>query len=96
MLISSNLPGYVKWPLRFLIYFIGVVVFLGLSGAVVFLLVGALTNPDKVALERFLHGFRLGVELGGKVWAPAISLVLCVMQAHSERQKANQEKSDEV
>ncbi|WP_309399071.1 hypothetical protein [Cerasicoccus maritimus] len=90
MLISSKLPGYVKWPLRFLVYFLGVVTFLGLSGAVVFLLVGAMTNPDKGALERFFYGFRLGAELGGKVWAPAISLVLCVMQAHNEKQKRAQ------
>ncbi|WP_309382984.1 hypothetical protein [Cerasicoccus frondis] len=90
-------PSPLFWVLRFIAYFLGVVLFLGLTGGVVFILVGAFTNADKTVIERGLYGFRLGAELGGKVWAPAISLVLCVMQAHNEKQKRKQAKEqDEV
>ena len=90
----SNPPktSLLKWLLRFLSYFAGVVLFLALSGMLVFMLVGAFTNPDRDLIERALHGFRLGAELGAKVWAPAISLVFCVMKAHNE--KARREASE--
>ncbi|WP_269542955.1 hypothetical protein [Cerasicoccus fimbriatus] len=84
---GSKLPGFVRWPLRFLAIFFSIVLFLAVTGAVVFIIVGALTNPDKAILDRMLHGFRLGAELAAKVWAPAISFVLCVMWAHREHEK---------
>jgi len=92
---ASSKLGPIYWIGWFLIYFAAVVSVLALTGGLIFLLVGAITNPELPALQRGLHGLRLGAELAAKVWAPAISLVLCVMKAYRRSQPA-EEPSDEV
>ncbi|GHC05200.1 hypothetical protein [Cerasicoccus arenae] len=84
---SRQIPGFVYWPFCFLGYYAAVVLVGAIIGALGFSLIGALTNPDLTMAHRAMLGVGNGGELAGKVWAPAISLVLCVMQAHRRNQR---------
>lgn len=92
---STHQAGPFYWLGWFLLYFVIVVGFLALTAAVIFMLVGAMTNPDLPVWQRGWQGLRNGAELGAKVWAPAISLVLCVMKAHRHHQ-AREASDDEI
>lgn len=92
-----QIPGPLYWIGWFLIYFIAVVATFALIAMMGFVLVGAMTNPDLSIWSRAMQGLRNGAELGAKVWAFAISLVLCVMRAHRRHQsKTNQDSSHDV
>lgn len=59
----------------------------GLVGAFLFLSIGALTHPERPVSLRVSQGFVDGFLYAG-VWAFGLSLVLCVMRWHKERQTA--------
>lgn len=94
---STQKVGPLYWIGWFLFYFFAVVAVLAVTAGVIFILVGAVTHPDKPIVDRALLGLRNGAELGAKVWAPAISIVLCVMKGYRRAQaQAEEETSHEV
>lgn len=84
---SGHLPAPLFWLGWFILYFATVLAVCGVTALIIFVLVGAATNPDLPVLERAIYGFKIGVKFAAMVWAPAISFVLCVMRAHRIKQR---------
>ena len=71
------------WLVIWALFTFGFVLIGGVLGAVVFLLIGALTHPELELTYRLSKGFLNGAFYFG-IWAGGLGIVLCVIRAHRE------------
>jgi uncharacterized membrane protein YhaH (DUF805 family) len=76
---TARRSGY--WLGCFLIYVVAIAAAGGVFGSVMFPLFGKLLSVDRTVGQLAFSGLRQFSFLFG-IWAPAISIVICVMRAH--------------
>ncbi len=89
MSASSQLARAIPWAGRFLAYVAAIVLAGGIVGGVLFPLLGVTLRMEYPVAHMARRGF-LDLSFYALIWAPAISLVACVMQARSRsRERRN-------
>ena len=81
------------WIGWFLAYFVAIVAVGGLIGVILFPLIGTLFSVDHPVGQLALSGLKQLSFLFG-IWAPAVSIVICVMRARSDRVAVAQQNPD--
>ena len=80
-MITPGTPRfYAYWVVRFFLYLFLITLTGGILGSVLFPLVGTLLGMDYPLWVMIRRGF-LDLAFYFFIWAPAISLVICIMQA---------------
>lgn len=85
-LLSFVPRPWLCWLVRFLLFYTSLILATGVAFGFVFLSVGALTHPHLDWSLRLAKGVANG-QFMGIIWAFAMSLVACVMQAYNRRRK---------
>lgn len=91
MSIKQIAYTFLHWLGAFTLYLSATLLLGGLIGALLFLIVGAITHGDIPVVQRLSHGFVDGFLYAG-IWAIGLAIVLCVMRGHREHTANKQNK----
>ncbi|HSH08805.1 MAG TPA: hypothetical protein VK995_00340, partial [Oceanipulchritudo sp.] len=78
--------GVIRWLLLWLLLVIAICLAGAVVGAVVFPIAGRLLSMELTIPEMILNGLKDGGFLA-LIWAPGISLVVCIMRAYARKAK---------